>query len=169
MDAGRYTLSLRFKERTPQKMPTLEELAGRIEDPPSLPAIVEPKEKTPEELAAEQADKDRLAQEQADKDAQSQADKDRIDGLMKPVFAKIRRTQKATGGGVIITINVGRNKQIDKDWGGTLLRGSSKDALPDGSFKVIRVTETESIAKVKLSLDQVKSNPNVMLQRSGVE
>lgn len=169
MDAGRYTLSLRFKERTPPKMPTVEELAGRIEDPPSLPAVVEPKEKTPEELAAEQAEKDRLAAEQAEKDAQAQADKDRLDALMKPVFAKIRRTQKSTGGGVIITINVGRNKEIDKDWKGSLLRGSSKDPLPDGDFKVIRVTETECVAKVKLSLDQVKANPNVVLQRSGAE
>lgn len=163
-DAGKYTLSLRFKERTPAKIPTLEELAGQISDPPPLAAVIEPKEKTPEEIAAEQeaaataqAEADRLAAEKALSDAE-------MAELMKPVFARVRKTQKSSNG-VIVTINVGRNKGIEKGWRGTLLNGRSKDALPEGDFKVIKVTASESVAKVKLSLDQVKANPRVRLQR----
>ncbi len=167
-DAGRYTLAVRFKERKPVVMPTVEELAGQISDPPVLPAVIEPKVKTPEEIAAEQAaqaaqaEQDRLAAEQAKLDADKMAE------LRKPVYARVRRTQKASGGGVIITINAGSNKGIDKDWAGTLLRRGSKEPLPDGAFKIIRVTARESVAKVQLSVDQVKANSKVELRRAGL-
>lgn len=165
MDAGRYRLSLKFRERKPPKVPSLEELAGQIDDPPVLPAVIEPVVKSPEEIAAEEAEKARLAEEQAKID-QDAADKAAVDAeLNKPVYARVRRTQRSGGGGVIITINVGRNKGVEREWIGTLLNGSSRKPLPDGDFKVIRVTARESIAKVRLSVDQVKANPKVKLQR----
>lgn len=169
MDAGRYTLSVRFKERKAVVLPTVEELADQISDPPVLPAVVEPKEKTPEEIAAEEAEKARLAEEQRVADEQRTADEDRLAELRKPVYARVRKTQKSSSGGVIITINAGQNKSVDKGWTGTLLTGNSNRPLPDGSFTVIRVTARESVARVQLSLDQVKANPRVELRRSDVQ
>jgi hypothetical protein len=164
-DAGRYTLSVRFKERKPVVLPTMEELAGQISDPPVLPAIVEPKERTPEEIAAEEAERARLAEEQRLVDEERSADAERLAELRKPVYARVRQTQKASGGGVIITINAGKNMNVDNTWTGTLLRGNSNQPLPDGSFKIIRVTARESVAKVQLTMDQVKANPRVELRR----
>ena len=165
IDAGKYRLSLRFRERKPPKVPTLEELAGQIDDPPVLPAVIEPVVKTPEQIAAEEADKQRLADEKAAADLAAADDAAKQAELDKPVFARVRRTQSSGSGGVIITISVGRNKGIERDWVGTLLNGKSKDALPDGDFKIIKVTASESIAKVRLSVDQVKANSRVRLQR----
>ena len=165
IDAGKYRLSLSFRERKPAKVPTLEELAGQIDDPPILPAVIEPVVKTPEEIAAEEAEKQRLADEKTASD-QLQADENAKQAeLNKPVMARVRRTQSSGSGGVIITINVGRNKGVERDWVGTLLNGRSSDPLPDGDFKIIRVTARESIAKVRLAVDQVKSNPRVRLRR----
>ena len=169
MDAGRYTLRLRLRERKVAKVPTLAELAGQIPDPPTLPAVIEPKVKTPEELAAEQAEQDRLAAEAAARKEEQDAESARLDDLRKPVYGRIRRTQEASSGGVIITINQGREKGVDKTWSGTLLRGKSREPLPDGDFKIIRVTARESVAKVQLSMDQVKANPRVRLARTNVE
>lgn len=169
MDAGRYTLSVRFKERKPIVLPTVEELADQISDPPTLPAVEEPKEKTPEEIAAEEAEQARLADEQRVADEQRLADQGRLAELRKPVYARVRKTQKSSGGGVIITINAGKNMNVDNTWEGTLLRGNSNQPLPDGSFKIIRVSARESVAKVQLTMDQVKANPRVELRRGNVE
>ena len=165
MDAGKYTLSLRFKERKPVKVPSIEELAGFIDDPPTLPAVLIPKEKTPEEIAAEQEAAAKAASEAEAAAAANAEAAAAAAEANKPVYSRVRKTQKS-GSGVIITIGAGRNKRVDKGWVGSLLRGSSKSPLPDGEFKVIKVTKTEAIAKVKLSLDQVKANPKVILRPS---
>ena len=162
-DAGRYTLSLRFKERKQAAMPSADELAGMIEPPPTLPAVPQPK--SADEVAAEEAERERLAEEQRLLDEQRQLEQDRLAELNKPITARITRTQRSSSG-VIITISAGKNREVDKGWVGTLLRGDSKTPLPGGSFKVIRVTRNESIAKVGLSMDQVTANPRVELSRS---
>ncbi|MEM9491263.1 MAG: hypothetical protein AAGC55_19095 [Myxococcota bacterium] len=168
-DAGRYTMSVAFRERKQPRVPTIAELSGQIPDPPTLPEVIEPKVKTPEEIAAEEEAR-RLAEEEANRLAQEKADSDaRTAELRKPVFARIRRTQESSGGGVIITINAGRNKGIDKTWAGNLLRRGSREPLPDGDFKVIRVTARESVARVQLSMDQVKANSRVVLRRTVFE
>lgn len=166
MDAGRYTLNLRFKESKQGALPSADELAGLIEDPPVLPAVSPPKEKTQEELAAEEEAR-KAAEEQARLDAeQREADLARQAELNKPIYSRITRTQRSSSG-VIITISAGKNREVDKGWSGTILRGDSNSPLPGGEFKVIRVTRSESIAKVQLSMDQVTANPRVELRRSG--
>jgi hypothetical protein len=161
-DAGRYVLSLRFRER--DAGPSADELLGMIDDPPPLPAVVEPKEKTPEEIAAEEAERVRVEEERriaAEKNAQDAAT---FAELNKPVYARITRTQRSAGG-VIITINAGQNRQVDKGWTGVVLAAEGKNALPGGEFTIIRVTKQEAIAKVQLSIDQVRANPRVELRR----
>jgi hypothetical protein len=165
-DAGRYVLSVRFKERPAG--PSTDELLGMISDPPPLPAVVEPKEKTPEEIAAEEQERARLEEERrvnAEKQAQDDAT---LAELNKPVYARITRTQRSSGG-VIITISAGQNRAIDKGWTGVVLAAESKNPLPGGEFTVIRVTKQEAIAKVQLSIDQVRANPRVELRRGGAQ
>lgn len=162
-DAGKYILSVRFKERAAG--PSTDELLGMIDDPPPLPAVVEPKEKTPEEIAAEEAEKARLDEERrvaAEKRAQDDAT---LAELNKPVYARITRTQRSGATGVIITISAGQVRGVDKGWSGVVLAGESKSALPGGEFTIIRVTKQESVAKVQLSIDQVEANPRVELRR----
>lgn len=161
-DAGKYILSVRFKERPAG--PSTDELLGMIDDPPPLPAVVEPKEKTPEEIAAEEAEKQRLAEEKRVADEKRAADEATMAELNKPVYARITRTQRSSGG-VIITIGAGQIRGVDKGWSGVVLAGEGKTALPGGEFTIIRVTKQESIAKVQLSIDQVEANPRVELRR----
>lgn len=164
-DAGRYTLSLRFKER--KGPPGLDELADLIDDPPVLPAVEAPVEKTAEELAQEEEDR-KAAEAQALLDEQARLEEQaRLDELNKPVFARVIRTQRSSSG-VIITVSAGKNRDIQKGWRGRLLSGDSQNALPGGEFTVIRVTRSESIGKVQLSVDQVRANPRVELRRTGV-
>lgn len=163
MDAGRYTLSLRFKERKQAAVPTADELAGMIDPPPTLPAVPQPK--SADEVAAEEAERVRLEEEQRKADEERRLDQDRLAELNKPISARITRTQRSSSG-VIITISAGKNREVDKGWVGTLLSGDTSKPLPGGEFKVIRVTRNESIAKVALSMDQVTANPRVELRRS---
>jgi hypothetical protein len=161
-DAGRYVLSLRFRERAAG--PSTDELLGMIDDPPPLPAVIEPKEKTPEEIAAEEAERVRLEEERRVQAEKQAVDSAALAELNKPVYARITRTQRSQGG-VIITINAGQNRQVDKGWTGVVLAAEGKNALPGGEFTVIRVTKQEAIAKVQLSIDQVRANPRVELRR----
>lgn len=161
-DAGKYILSVRFKERAAG--PSTDELLGLIDDPPPLPAVIEPKEKTPEEIAAEEAEKQRIAEENRIA-AEKRAQDDAVTAeLNRPVYARITRTQRSTGG-VIITISAGQVRGVDKGWTGVVLAGESKSSLPGGEFTIIRVTKQEAIAKVQLSIDQVEANPRVELRR----
>lgn len=162
-DAGRYTLSVRFKERKQVQLPSMEELAGQISDPPTLPAVVEPKPKTPEEIAAEEAEKARVAEEERVAAETRAADAE----LRKPVFARVRRTQQSSGG-VIITVSAGKSQGVDKSWVGVLLKGDGKTPVPGSDFTIIRVTEQEAVGKIPLSLDQVKANPRVELRRGDI-
>ncbi|WP_428263013.1 hypothetical protein [Haliangium sp.] len=161
-DAGRYTLSVRFKER--DGPPGVDELAGLIEDPPTLPAVVEPEVKTPEQIAAEEEARRKAEEEAAAAAAAAAADAAAQAELNKPIEARITRTQRSSGG-VIITISAGKNRSIEKGWRGTLLSGGSQNPLPGGEFTVIRVTRNECIGKVALSMDQVRANLRVELRR----
>jgi hypothetical protein len=168
-DAGKYTFTVRFKEGKQIAVPTAEELADQIRDPPTLPAVFEPAEpvvKTPEQIAAEEAEKARIEEEQrkAKEDADAAAARDAE--LNKPVYAKVRRTQNASGGQVIITMSKGKNQGIARGWNGEVLRGSSDAAMAGGEFTVIRVTPNECVGKVNLSSDQIRANPRVRLTRN---
>ena len=167
-DAGRYTLSARFKARKQPKVLTAADLVAAIEDPPLLPEVVEPKEKTPEELAAEQAEQERLAAEAAAQEEQDRLDAARRAELSKPVLARVIGSRRSSNG-VVITISAGKDRDIEKGWVGTLLRGSSDSPLPGSEFTVIRVRKSESTARVQLSMDQVRANSRVALRRAVIE
>ena len=71
---------------------------------------------------------------------------------------------QVSGDGVIITVDRGQDKGVDKGWRGRLIKkGSGKD-LEGGEFTVTRVGKREAVGKVKLTSDQVTANPDVVLE-----
>jgi hypothetical protein len=81
----------------------------------------------------------------------------------KPVKAKVINVQ-VSGDGVIITVDRGQDKGVDKGWRGRILKKGSTRGLEGGEFTVTRVGKRESVGKVKLTSDQVTANPDVMLE-----
>jgi hypothetical protein len=71
--------------------------------------------------------------------------------------------QQIQGDFVIITINRGKSSGVGQGWKGQILQSGTKKPLVNGSFTVIKVTERQSISKVKLSLDAINANRDVTL------
>jgi len=71
---------------------------------------------------------------------------------------------QVAGDGVIITIDRGQDKGVDKGWKGRLIKKGSSRPLDGGDFTVIKVGKRESVGKVKLTTDQVSANPDVVLE-----
>ena len=65
-------------------------------------------------------------------------------------------------GGIVIKIDKGQKAGVAKGWKGQVVDRAG-NPIEGGSFKVVRVTKRESQGKVKLSVDQVKSNTRVLL------
>ncbi len=77
-----------------------------------------------------------------------------------PVTARIIKNS-IDGDSVLITVGAGATSGIGKGWHGTVLRGDSDSPLPGGDIVVVRVDKNIVIGKVKLTTDQVTSNPRV--------
>ena len=67
------------------------------------------------------------------------------------------------GDSTIITISAGKKQGVKLDWRGAVLRGDSDSPMVGGDVKVIRVDDTRTIGKVKLTTDQISANPYVKL------
>jgi hypothetical protein len=81
-----------------------------------------------------------------------------------PVKGKVINVQVASDG-VIITINRGQDKSVDKGWKGKVLRKDNGRPMDGGDFTVSKVGKRESVGKVKgLTSDQVSANPDVVLE-----
>jgi len=160
-DAGSYKLSVTFKEEKETKQVDLEALAAEIPDPPTLPAPVEPKVLTPEEQAAQQAADEKA---KADADAAAAAAAEAAANAPKPVVGRIINFQMGAGGAVIVTVNRGKDLKVERGWTGQVLKGG-KDGTPlsGGEFKVMKVTSSKAIGKVKLALDVIRANHYVRL------
>jgi hypothetical protein len=79
-----------------------------------------------------------------------------------PVTGRVIKTE-VQGSDVIITVAVGSDQGVQKGWSGRVLRGDSESPLDGGDVLVIRVGKRETVGKVKLTTDQVTSNPKVKL------
>ena len=171
-DAAKYKLEVRFEEKKPPIKKGDAELLAQIDDPPPLPSVPEP---VVDPLAGQPGGA--LGPGGAGAGGAIPTGPDPTGGpggagaggtdpepaLAGPVKAKVRKVQTATGGGVVVTLNKGKNAGVARGWRGKVLRGSSDEPLVGGDFKVIRVTKRESVAKIRLTVDQVRSNPNVLL------
>ena len=77
------------------------------------------------------------------------------------VVGKVRRVQKGDGGTSIITINRGRKHGITRDWVGRMVDARGNPLSK--TFKLIKVSSRQSVAKVSWTPDQVKMQPRVEL------
>jgi hypothetical protein len=76
-----------------------------------------------------------------------------------PVIPLTRRIIAAEVGGdfTVITVDAGTNDGIDRDWHVDVLDGRGK-RMPGGDATIVKVTANVTVAKVKLTIDQVKSS-----------
>jgi len=70
---------------------------------------------------------------------------------------------EVSGNDTIVTIAVGSDKGVDRNWKGQLLRGESKEPLVGGNVTIINVTKLRTVVKVHLPSDIVTKNPQVRL------
>ena len=82
----------------------------------------------------------------------------------EPVKGKVINVQVASDG-VIITINRGQDKNVDKGWKGKILRKDNGRPMDGGDFTISKVGKREAVGKVRgLTSDQVSANPDVVLE-----
>jgi hypothetical protein len=156
IDAGDYRLTVDLNEKKVMvSQVDLQKLKGEIPDPPTLPAPVPPKQMTPAEKA--KCDQD-FAKCTADHDKCEADNAANAGKAPKPVQGRVMMPQLDSSGMVIITIDRGTKHGVDRGWDGQI-----QGAGGNGAFKVISVRESSSVGKVKMSVDQVKANPNVTL------
>ena len=79
-----------------------------------------------------------------------------------PVLANVVGTS-IVGDELQITIGAGMRQGIAKSWRGVVLLGSGDTALPGGELTLVRVDPKLSIARVRLTVEQVTKNPRVKL------
>ena len=84
------------------------------------------------------------------------------DAKADPVTGRVLKTE-IQGSEVLITISGGSDQGVGKGWKGKVLRGDSESPLDGGDVTVIRVGKRETIGKVRLTTDQIGSNPRVKL------
>ena len=79
-----------------------------------------------------------------------------------PVVGRVIKNE-VQGSDVVITIAVGSDQGVAKGWTGRVMRGDSDTPLDGGDVTVIRVGKRETLGKVRLTTDQISSNPKVKL------
>jgi hypothetical protein len=67
------------------------------------------------------------------------------------------------GDSTIITISAGKKQGVGTGWRGQVLRGDTDSPMVGGEVTVVRVDDTRTIGKTKLTTDQVSANPYVKL------
>lgn len=79
-----------------------------------------------------------------------------------PVVGRIFAS-RIQGSEIFVTIDVGINAGVAKNWTLHVLRGNSDTPLAGGEIEVVRVDKTVTVGKTKLTSDQLLSNPRVRL------
>ncbi len=78
------------------------------------------------------------------------------------VKASVVKYVVASAGGLIITVDKGKNQGVEAGWKGNILNSSGRP-LQGGEFQVTKVRGGEAEGKVSLSVDQIAANKKVML------
>ena len=79
-----------------------------------------------------------------------------------PVKGRVINTT-VQGGETIITIAVGSDSGVTRDWKGQVLRGDSGSPIEGGDVTIINVGKRQTAGKTRLTIDQISQNPNVKL------
>lgn len=80
----------------------------------------------------------------------------------KPIIGRVIRND-VSGDGLVITIGVGSEKGVNKDWKAVVLRGSTDEPMSSAEPVVIKVDKNITVVKVKLTTDQISANNRVRL------
>jgi len=165
-DAADYRLSVTFTEaKAMVSKVDLDKLKGEIPDPPTLPAVVEPKKMTPEEKAKCQADFDKCDQERQKCEADNSS---RAAGAPQAITARIINTQVDSSGMVIITMDKGKKDGLDRGWPGKVLQGGpGSNPVSGGDFSLIKVVDSNCVGKVRLTVNQVKNSYALLTPPAG--
>jgi hypothetical protein len=78
------------------------------------------------------------------------------------VKASVVKYVVASAGGLVITVDKGKNQGVEVGWKGNVLNSSGKP-VQGGEFQVTKVRGGEAEGKVGLSVDQIAANKKVML------
>ena len=78
------------------------------------------------------------------------------------VKAQVVKYVVASAGGLVITVDKGKNQGVEPGWKGSVLNSSGKP-LQGGEFQVTKVRGGEAEGKVSLSVDQIAANKKVLL------
>jgi hypothetical protein len=81
----------------------------------------------------------------------------------EPVRGQVINVQVA-GDGAIITINRGMERGVQQGWKGKILKKGSTKGMEGGDFTIVKAGKRDSVAKVRLTTDQVQANPDVLLE-----
>ena len=79
-----------------------------------------------------------------------------------PIVSRIVKAD-LVGGAMLVTIAGGTERGIEHTWHGTVLTDAGTP-LPGGTLTIVRVTKTQTFAKVLLSLDELGPNLSVRLE-----
>jgi hypothetical protein len=148
-DAAAYRIEVDFDEAA-QAAPPDALLAG-IPEPPHLPAVPAPAE----EPAV-------VAQPPLTPPDDEGAGSASTPAAAGPLTAQVVKVQ-ASDGGIIVTLDRGKEHGVDRGWRGQVLQGSGNSPLSGGQFTIITVSARRSVAKIKLSIDQIRSNRRALL------
>lgn len=80
----------------------------------------------------------------------------------KPVIGRVIRNDVA-GDGLVITVGIGSERGVTKDWKAVVLRGSTDEPLPAADPVVVKVDKNITVVRVKLTTDQIAQNNRVRL------
>jgi hypothetical protein len=79
-----------------------------------------------------------------------------------PVKGRVIATS-VQGGETVITIGIGSDSGVQREWKGQILRGDSNQPIEGGDVVIINVGKRQTAAKTRLTIDQISQNPNVKL------
>ena len=89
-------------------------------------------------------------------------DNPKCDLKADPVTGRVIHVENS-GSDVNITIGVGLEQGVQKNWKGRVLRGDSDAPLDGGDVTVIHVGKRDTLGKVHLTTDVISANPKVKL------
>jgi hypothetical protein len=82
--------------------------------------------------------------------------------VVPPQKARVVKFVVAAAGGLVITVDKGKNQGIEAGWKGQVLNSSGRP-LQGGDFVISKVRGGEAEGKVSLSVDQINANNRVQL------
>ncbi|HEU0034133.1 MAG TPA: hypothetical protein VFQ53_26075 [Kofleriaceae bacterium] len=74
--------------------------------------------------------------------------------------------KEVQGGDLIIRIGIGSDQGVSKGWVGTVIKGPdlTDRAVPGGDVSIVRIDKAVTVARIKLTADQIAATPYVRLE-----